>query len=189
MSDKWNAKKENTVPRNKSKWLINSGLVLFYTLFMLGCFLIGFAHRYLGDMQKWSFISGFLVIVGSLCIGYVLYDLRRTLAIFSICSFLGFALIYIASVALFFHSYTSYSYKYRTDKSVFKVTTSPAQLIMMFVIGVFFLNILGAIAGYYVAERTRKGEKPLTLRCPDCGTWNEQDATHCSYCGKELKNK
>ena len=188
MSDKRNVEKQKVVSSVKRKWLINSGLVLFYTLFMLGSFLIGFAHRYLADMQKWSNISVFLIILSSLCMGYILYDLKRTMVIFSLCSFSGFALISITSVALFFHSYTSYSYRTGTDEFDFRIT-SPAVLIMVFVIEVLFINILGAIAGYYIAGRTRKGEKKLTLRCSNCGTWNEQDAINCSYCGRELKNK
>ncbi len=93
---------------------------------------------------------------------------------------------YVISVALFFHSYTLYSYQIGID-DFWKV--SPAGLILVFAITFFFLNILGAIVGYYLAERTRKGEKKLTLRCSKCGTWNEQDAIHCSYCGRELKKK
>jgi hypothetical protein len=188
MSDGWTTEKKKTAPRKKSEWLIDSGLVFLYTLFMLGCFLIGFAHRNLGDMQKWSNISGFLVIVGGLCIGYVLYDLRRTIAVLTICAFLGFAVISIVSVTLYFHSYTSYSYRTGTGRFDFE-TISPAALILTFVIGVFSVNILGAIVGNYVAERTRRREKRLTLRCSNCGTWNEEDAIHCNYCGRELKNR
>ncbi len=183
MSDGWTVEKEKAVFRNKSRWLLDSGLVLLYALFLLGCFLIGFAHRDLSDMQKWSNISAFLVILSSLCIGYILYDLKRTLVILSLGSMLGFALIYAGSVALFFHSYTSYSYRNGTDsfRKIF-----PAGLVLTFVIGAFFISILGAIAAYYTAERTRKGEKRLILRCYSCGSWNEQYAINCWYCGKKL---
>jgi len=186
MSDKWTVEKETSTRPKEGKWLINSVLVFLYTLFMLGCFLIGFAHRNLGDMQKWSNISGFLVIVAGLCVGYVLYDLRRTIAVFTICAFLGFAVISIVSVSLYFHSFTSYSYRWGTNSFV---TISPAAMILTFEIVVFFISILGAIVGNYIAERTRRGEKKLTLRCPNCGTWNKEDAIHCNYCGRELKNR
>lgn len=186
MSDGWTTEKKKTAPRKKDEWLIDSALVFLYTLFMLGCFLIGFAHRNLGDMQKWSNISVFLVIVAGLCIAYVLHDLRRTIAVFTICAFLGFAVISIVSVALYFHSFTSYSYQTGPDDFV---TTSPAVLILVFIIGVFFISILGTIVGNYIAERTRREEKKLTLRCSNCGTWNKEDAIHCNYCGRELKNR
>jgi len=186
MSDGWTREKEKTAPRKRSEWLIDLGLVLLYTLFLLGCFLIGFAHRNLSDMQKWVNISALLVILSSPCIGYILYNLRRTVALFTICAFLGYIVISSVSVALYFHSFTSYSYRTEMDDSV---TTSPAVLIYTFTLGVFFVNILGAIVGNYIAERTGRGEKRLTLRCHNCWSWNEQDAINCSYCGKKLNAK
>jgi len=185
MSDGWIPEREKAVPRKKHAWFVDLSLVSIYSLFLVGCFFIAFAHRNLADMQTWSWISFLLVILVSLSLSYVLYDLKKTLAIFFLCSLSGFVLTSFISVALFFHSYTTYFYRTGPDPLDLEIV-SPAQLIMVFIIDAFFINILGTIAGNYIAERTRRGEKVLSLRCLSCGTWNEQDALKCSFCGKEL---
>lgn len=177
-------KGKKAVSRRKSAWLLNLGLMFTYSLFIVGCFFIFILPIVWGSRPTvWSGLASvFLVMLISTCISYALYNLRRTLMIFLSSSLLGFFLTSAASVALLFHSYTTYSIEDDT------VTISPVHQIGEFVIGVFFFSILGAIAGSFIAEKTRKGEKRLTLRCYSCGTWNEEDAVMCSYCGKKLNS-
>jgi hypothetical protein len=170
--------------RSRKDWFIDSGLVLLYSVFLTANFFIGFVHVYHDDLLTWSWISGFLVILVSPCISYLLNDFGRTIAIFFLSSFLGFALESITSVILFFHSFWFYRYLERTNE--IGELASPAQLILIYTISVFFISVLGAIVGCYIAERRHKGEKVLSLRCSRCGTWNEQDAVKCSFCKKEL---
>lgn len=185
MSDGWTTKKKKGESRNKREWLIDSGLVFLHSLFLAGCFFIFIMPRIRTSLSigLGNWVSVFLVILVSLYISFVLHSLERTIAIFFLSSLLGYVLTSVTSVAFLFHSYTSYSFEIKPDITI---KFSPAHLILQFVIGVFLISILGGIAGDYIAERTRKGEKRLTLRCLDCGTWNEQDAIHCSYCGKKL---
>jgi len=186
MSDGWTAGKEKTAPRKRSEWLIDSGLVFIYSLFIMACFFIFIVPRVLGGVRStgWGdWISIFLVILISPCISFILHSLRRTVAIFFSSSLLGFVLTSATSVAFLFDSYSSHSIEIGPDNTI---RFSPAQQILVFMIGIFFLSILGAIVGDYIAERTRRGERRLTLRCSNCGTWNEQDVTSCSHCGKKL---
>lgn len=170
--------------RTSKDWLIDTGLVLIHSFFLTICFLIGFAHVYLSDMQTWSSISALRVIVVSPFFSYFLHSLGRVIAIFLLSSLVGFALESITSVVLFFDSFNSHRYLEISGGEIHEVLVSPAQLILVYTISVFFISILGGIVGDYIAERRHKGEKMFTLRCPSCGTWNEQDTLKCSFCGK-----
>lgn len=189
MSGGWTTvERKKAILRRKREWLIDLGLVFIYSLFMVGCFFIFVLPKVWGEVSPitWGdLISVLLVMLISPYISFVLNSLKRTLMIFFLSSLLGFALTSAISVALLFHSYTTYSIEISTDTTD-TITLSPAQQILTFVIGVFFISILGAITGAYIAERTGKGEKRLTLRCYNCGKWNEQEAIICSYCGKKL---
>ena len=173
-------------PRSKKDWLFDSGIVLLYSFFLTACFFIGFAHVYINDVRTWIWISVSLVLLVSISISYLLNDLGRTIAIYFLSALLGFAFESIISVILFFHSFESYRYLERVYDEIKEVLLSPAQLILLFTIGVLFVGILGAIAGNYIAELRHRGEKVFSLRCSSCGTWNERDALKCSFCGKEL---
>ncbi|MGD8505678.1 MAG: hypothetical protein PVF15_03330 [Candidatus Bathyarchaeota archaeon] len=163
MSDGWTREKRKTPPRTKREWLIDSGLVFVYSFFMTLCFFIFILPRVWGQSGPITWggvISVLLVVLFSPYISFILKNFRRTIMIFFLSFLLGSAVI--AAVPF------------------------PAEPIFGFPIGFFFISILGAIVGSYIAGRTGKGEKKLTLRCTDCGTWNEPDAIHCSHCGMNL---
>lgn len=152
---------------NKHKWLIDSGSVCLYSLFMLSCFFSSIFHK------DWGWISFVLTMLISAGIAFVHCDLKRTLTIFFVSSLLGIILSFIPVVLL---------------GGIYSQEQFWA-LIPFFVIILLILSIWGAIVGNYIAERTGRGEKRLTLRCPYCGTWNEQDAVLCSYCGEKFNEK
>jgi len=169
--------------RRRKDWFVDLGLILLYSVFLTAGFWIGFAHVYRSEVETWSWVSGLLVLLVSPCISYLLYNIGRTIAIYVLSSILGYALESITSVTLFFHSFTSYRY---VISPLTSVLVSPAQVILAYTISVLFVSVLGTLAGNYIAERRHKGEKVFSLRCSSCGTWNEQDAPQCSFCGKEL---
>ena len=161
---------------NEYEWLIDLGLVYLYSLFILGCFFFSIFHK------DWGLrISLVLTILISACIGFVHHDLKRTLTAFFVSSLLGIILSFIPVVFLF----PSSAIRHMGISGIYSQEQFWA-LIPFFVIILLILSILGAIVGNYIAERTAKGEKRLTLKCPDCGTWNEQKSIQCSYCGKKL---
>lgn len=180
MSNLWITEKEKPAPRIKHARLVDLSLVFIYPLFLTGCFFISVLY---GGYGGWGWASFFLVFLVSALVDYVFYDFRRTLLIFFLGSFLGSVLIYFTSDALIFHSSMSYGMRITEDTILY---LSPAWLISMLVIVFFLLSIVGAAAGNAIAEWTGRGRTPFTLRCADCGTWNEQDALKCSFCGKEL---
>lgn len=174
--------------RSAKDWLIDSGIVIVYSSFLTICFLFGFAHTYLNDVRTWSSISALLIILASPVFSYLLHNLGRAIAVFFLSSLVGLALESVISVALFFHAFDFYYYKevLQWYPYIEEVLVSPAQLVLMYTIGAFFISILGGIAGDFIAERRHRGEKVFRVRCPNCGTWNQLEASKCSYCGKEL---
>ncbi len=186
MSNGWTVERKESLPRKKSEWVADLCLVLLYSLFMTGCFFIFITPRVWAypKLMSWADLASiFLVVLASPFVSFMLHNLRRTLLIFALSSLLGFGLASILSVAFLFHSYTYFEFEIAPDITR---AFSPAQQILIFTIGFLFVSILGAIGGNYIAEKTGKGEKPLTLRCSKCGTWNEPDTIYCSHCGANL---
>jgi hypothetical protein len=180
MPDRWITKREKSSFRKKQSWLVNLGLVFVYSVFLTGCFFISVLYA---GIRGWGWTSFVLVFLASALVDYVLNDFRRALLIFLASSLVGSALIYFTSDAFIFHSSTSYGIEI-AEGDIWVL--SPAYLISSLVIVFFLLSIVGAATGYAAAEWTGKGEKPFTLRCAGCGTWNERDALKCSSCGREL---
>lgn len=186
MSNGWTVEKKKAPPRKKREWVADLGLVLLYSLFMTGCFFIFITPRVWAypKLSSWvDLASIFLVVLASPFVSFVLHNLRRTLLIFALSSLVGFGLASISSVAFLFRSYTYFEIEIAPDVTR---AFSPAQQILIFTLSFLFVSILGAIAGDFVAEKTRKGETTLTLRCSKCGTWNAQDTIYCSHCGSNL---
>jgi len=180
---KWTIEKEKTVLQ-KNKWLIDSGLVFLYSALMVSCFFI--LTSYGGWVLLFAVLSSLSLTI--LCISYVLSNLTRTLRILFFGSLLGFVLAFAAK-ALYVYHFASYPNYIMASSEELEKTRRMADCLTMYVgfmILVLVLGILSAIMGNYIVERTREGEKRLTLRCYNCGSWNEQDAVNCGYCGKNL---
>ena len=96
MSDKRNVEKQKAVSSIKREWLIDLGLVLLYSVFLLCCFLLAIFHK------DWGFWYGFVsTVLFSACIGYFHYNLNRTLKVFFLASILAIVLSFVPVAFLF----------------------------------------------------------------------------------------
>ena len=159
MSDGWTAEKEKTSPRKRSEWLIDSGLVFIYSLFITGCFFA--LMRYRNNVILLAVLSS--LSLACFCISYVLYNLERTLKILFFASLLGciLASIVIAFIVYYYRSYPEYIIRYGEVffiNNELEKTQEVAEYLTMFVGFITFvltLSILGAIAGDYIAEKRK----------------------------------
>ena len=125
-----NVEKQKTVLSVLRKWLIDLGLVLLYTLFILGCIFLAVSHK---DWGFWhSLVS---VILFSACIGFIHHNINRTMKVFFLASILNVVL--------------NFAWMLYSDDVLWGLILSYSTYLL-------FPSILGGTIGYFIAEKRKE---------------------------------